>query len=72
VLSIQKHSAGVHCALESLDGSRPPSVTRIHGKVFVRWISGLCVYKDSANENCKKKKPKMENTGKEGAKSNEE
>ena len=46
----------VQWALQLSDGSRPPSVTRIHRKVFVRWISGLHVYKDSVSGNYKKKK----------------
>lgn len=43
----------VQCALEFSDGSRPPSVTRMHRKMFVRCISELYVYKDNRNENDK-------------------
>lgn len=46
----------VQRVLELSDGSRSPSVKRIHRKVFVRWIPGLYVYKDSASENYQKKK----------------
>lgn len=41
------------CALALSDGSRPPSVTRMHRKMFVRCISELCVYQNNRSENDK-------------------
>lgn len=63
------------CALALSDGSRPPSVTRMHRKMFVRCISELCVYQNNRSENDKirnkikiKKKEKGIGQGKEDTK----
>lgn len=50
---------GVQCALELSDGSRPPSVTRVHRKMFIRCISGLYVYKNRSENDKIRNKTKI-------------